>query len=94
LVEAFGCGLPVIASRIGALAELVTDGVTGLLFEPGNAGDLAEKMRWAQEHPAEMAAMGQNARALYEAEFTPERNYKQLMAIYEEAINAVKEVTP
>ncbi len=37
LAEAFGCGLPVIASRIGALAVLVEDGVTGLLFEPGNA---------------------------------------------------------
>lgn len=90
LVEAFGCGLPVIASRIGALAELVTDGVNGLLFEPGNAKDLADKMRWAQQHPTEMAAMGHNARKLYEAEFTAERNFQQLMAIYQEAIAAVK----
>jgi glycosyltransferase involved in cell wall biosynthesis len=90
LVEAFGCGLPVIASRIGALAELVTDGVNGLLFEPGNAKDLADKMRWAQQHPTEMAAMGHNARKLYEAEFTAERNYQQLMVIYQDAIAAVK----
>jgi glycosyltransferase involved in cell wall biosynthesis len=90
LVEAFGCGLPVIASRIGALAELVEDGVTGLLFEPDNAKDLAEKMRWARQHPDEMAQMGRNARILYEAEFTAERNYQQLMAIYEDAIAAVK----
>ena len=91
LVEAFGCGLPVIASRIGALAELVNDGVTGLLFEPGNAKDLAEKMFWAQQHPEQMAQMGRNARALYEAEFTAERNYQQLMAIYQDAIAEVKE---
>lgn len=90
LVEAFGCGLPVIASRIGALAELVTDGVTGLLFEPGNAQDLAQKMRWAQEHPDEMATMGRNARSQYEAEFTAERNYQQLMAIYQDAIAEVQ----
>jgi glycosyltransferase involved in cell wall biosynthesis len=90
LVEAFGCGLPVIASRIGALAELVTDGVNGLLFEPGNAYDLADKMRWAHQHPAEMAVMGHNARKLYEAEFTAERNYQQLMAIYQDAIAASK----
>jgi glycosyltransferase involved in cell wall biosynthesis len=90
LVEAFACGLPVIASRMGAMAELVTDGITGLLFEPGNAQDLADKMGWAQHHPAEMAAMGQNARKLYEAEFTAERNYQQLMAIYAEAIAEVK----
>jgi len=94
LVEAFGCGLPVIASRIGALAELVQDGVTGLLFEPGNAQDLTEKMHWAMQHPDEMAQMGRNARAKYEAEFTAERNYQQLMAIYAEAIEAKKaEVT-
>ena len=90
LVEAFGCGLPAIASRIGALAELVTNGVTGLLFDTGNAQDLAEKLDWAQQHPLEMAQMGRNARARYEAEFTAERNYQQLMAIYADAIHAVK----
>ena len=90
LVEAFACGLPVIASRIGALAELVEDGINGLLFDTGNAQDLAEKMNWAQQHPTEMAQMGRNARAHYEAEFTAERNYQQLMAIYEDAIAEVK----
>lgn len=90
LVEAFGCGLPVIASRIGALAELVQDGVTGLLFEPGNANDLADKMRWALNNPERMSEMGRNARNLYEAEFTADRNYKQLMAIYRDAIEEVK----
>ena len=94
LVEAFACGLPVIASRIGALAELVKDGVTGLLFEPGNANDLANKMRWAQQHPDEMATMGLNARKQYEAEFTADRNYHQLMAIYADAIAEVKAKSP
>ena len=91
LVEAFGCGLPVIASRIGALAELVKDGETGLLFEPGNAEDLASKMRWALANPDAMATMGQNARRQYETEFTAEKNYQQLIAIYQEAIEAKKE---
>jgi glycosyltransferase involved in cell wall biosynthesis len=86
LVEAFACGLPVIASRLGAMAELVEDGVTGLLFEPGNAKDLAAKLRWAQANPDKMAEMGSSARQKYEAEYTPERNYAQLMAIYEDAI--------
>ena len=86
LVEAFACGLPVIASRLGAMAELVKDGETGLLFEASNAADLAEKLRWAQVNPDKMAVMGKNARRKYEAEFTAERNYAQLMAIYQEAI--------
>lgn len=90
LVEAFASRLPVIASNHGPLAELVRDGVTGLLFEPGNSQDLAQKMLWAQQHPQQMAEMGCNARAVYEAEFTAERNYQQLMAIYQGAISEIK----
>lgn len=82
IVEAFACGLPVIASRIGALAELVRDGETGLLFEPGNPRDLADKLAWAQAHPEQMAEMGHTARAQYEAEFSAEVNYRRLMEIY------------
>jgi len=90
IVEAFASGLPVIASRLGALADIVQDGVTGLLFDPGNAADLAKKMMWAQSHPTQMIKMGQAARAEYEAKYTPERNYDLLMEIYEEAIAAIR----
>lgn len=87
LVEAMGCCLPVIASRIGALAELVEEGVTGLLFEPGNAEDLAAKMRWALANQEAMAEMGRNARERYEQHYTAERNYEELLQIYREAIS-------
>ena len=90
VVEAFASSTPVIASRIESLPNLVIDRVTGLLFEPGNSKDLADQMLWAREHPEQMAEMGRNARALYEAEFSAERNYQQLMAIYQEAMAAVK----
>lgn len=83
IVEAFGSSLPVIASRIGALADIVTDGETGLLFEPGNPRDLADKLAWAQAHPERMAEMGLKARAQYEAEFSAEVNYRRLMEIYD-----------
>lgn len=82
IVEAYACGLPVIASRLGALSEIVHDGQTGLLFEPGNPEDMARKLRWASEHPQVLAEMGENARSYYEAEFTPEKNYRQLLEIY------------
>jgi len=85
-IEAFACGVPVIASRIGAMAEIVEDGRTGLLFEPGDPEDLAEKVAWAWAHPEEMAEMGQEARREYEAKYTAERNYEMLMAIYERAM--------
>ncbi|WP_018078840.1 glycosyltransferase family 4 protein [Thiobacillus denitrificans] len=83
IVEAFACGLPVIASRIGALADIVRDGETGLLFEPGNPRDLADKMAWALAHPEGMAEMGQKARVQYLAEFSAEVNYRRLMEIYD-----------
>ncbi|RTL36470.1 MAG: glycosyltransferase [Burkholderiales bacterium] len=87
LVEAYASGLPVIASRLGAMAELVQDGLTGLLFEPGDSVALHKCMRWAQEHPQDLAAMGQRARAVHEARYTADCNYAQLMTIYQEAID-------
>lgn len=82
-VEAFACGVPVIASRTGVMAEIVTDGVTGLHFTAGDPADLAAKVRWAWEHPAEMATMGRAARREYEQKYTAEINYAQLLRIYE-----------
>lgn len=88
-VEAFACGVPVIASRLGAMAEIVQEGRSGLLFTPGNAQDLAEKVRRAWENRDRMQQMGRNARAEYETKYTAARNYELLLAIYEKAI-AVK----
>ena len=93
LVEAFACGLPVIASRLGAMAALVEDRVNGILFEAGNANDLAQKLVWAAENPKQMQVMGRNARACYERDLTADSNYRQLMAIYEEAIGAIKHLS-
>ncbi len=86
VVEAFANSLPVIASDLGSLSELVEDGVTGLLFNPGDSDDLAEKLTWANTHQKEMLEMGENARRLYEEKYTPDQNYEQLMNIYNEAI--------
>ncbi|HEX2530762.1 MAG TPA: glycosyltransferase family 4 protein [Burkholderiaceae bacterium] len=91
LVEAFACGTPVIASRHGAFAELVEDGRTGLLFTPGNARELAEKIGWAQVHPEAMLEMGRAARREYEVKYTPQRNYQMLIEIYEDAIRSENE---
>jgi glycosyltransferase involved in cell wall biosynthesis len=84
--EAFACGVPVITTRFGAMAELVEDGKTGLHFSLGDASDLAVKVRWAIEHPSEMGRMGENARKVYEQKYTAETNYRQLIAIYRHAI--------
>jgi glycosyltransferase involved in cell wall biosynthesis len=88
VLEAFAHGLPVIASRLGALPDIVRDGVTGLLVEPGNAADLAAKIGWARTHPERLQAMGDAARAEYESKYTASNNYHLLMDIYEDAIAA------
>ncbi len=85
IIEAFACGKPVIASRLGAMAEIIEDGRTGLLFEPGNARDLADKMNWALANPLKIREMGRNARREYEEKYTAEKNYGILMDIYEKA---------
>jgi glycosyltransferase involved in cell wall biosynthesis len=85
LAEAFACGVPVIAARLGTVAEIVREGHTGLLFCPGNPRDLAAKVRWALEHPSDMSRMRANARQTYDEEYTAGKNYKMLSDIYEQA---------
>ena len=88
IAEAFACGLPVICSALGSMAEIVDDGKNGLHFKAGDPDDLAKKVEWAGSHPAEMEEMGRQARVKYEAHYTPPRNYSTLMGIYQSTINA------
>jgi glycosyltransferase involved in cell wall biosynthesis len=82
IIEAFAAGTPVIASDIGALAELVRPEETGLLFTPGDARALAQSVRSLLAAPARLDAMRRAARAEFEARYTAERNYEALMRIY------------
>lgn len=86
LVEAFCNGLPVIASRLGAFPSLIEDGVTGLLFDPGDASDLARKVQWCRDHPETVARMGVAARAMYLRRYTAQSNHDQMVSIYRSAI--------
>ena len=94
IAEAFSNGLPVIASRLGTMAEVIEDGVTGLHFQAGDPDDLAEKVSWAVAHGDRMAQMGAAARRVYETHFSDAANYRALMSIYREAISAGAERRP
>jgi glycosyltransferase involved in cell wall biosynthesis len=87
LVEAFACGVPVIASRLGGMAEILQDGHTGLHFAPGDPADLADKADWLWSRPDAARKMGRAARATYEAKYTANANYPILMRIYEAALS-------
>ncbi len=75
VIEAFACSVPVIASRIGMLAEIIEPGRNGLLFEPGSARDLARRLAWAEAFPEKMRQMGECAKADYRARFLADWNY-------------------
>jgi len=89
VVEAFAKGTPVIAADIGAIAELIAHGRTGLLFTPGNPESLVEAVERAWLHPHELACMGQEARNEYETKYTASCNYRMLMEIYERVIKPI-----
>jgi glycosyltransferase involved in cell wall biosynthesis len=78
LVMAFAEGLPVIASRLAAFAELVEPGRNGLLFEPGSAVELARRLAWAEAFPEKMRQMGECAQADYQARFIAHWNWRRL----------------
>lgn len=89
LIEAFACGLPAITSDLGSMAEIITDGESGLLVEPGNATALAECIAWAWRNPDQMAAIGQRARLEFEHKYSAAANYASLMRIYADVIQSV-----
>lgn len=82
ILEARAAGLPVIGSRIGGIPEIVEDGKTGLLFEPGNPRDLAKKIRELADHPALIDAFGQAGRARSTETFDTQA--AQVMRLYDE----------
>jgi glycosyltransferase involved in cell wall biosynthesis len=87
-VEAFAKGTPVVASDLGAMAELVDHGRTGLLFRPGDPADLAARVRQLLADPQRLAAMRGEVRREFDAKYTAAHNVRQLVQIYERAIRS------
>lgn len=86
IIESFACGTPVIASKIGAITELIKEGQNGSLFESGNSDDLAEKISYLHENSGKALRMGRYARKCVEEKYSAEKNYSKLMAIYKKVI--------
>ncbi len=86
ILESFVCGRPIIASRIGSIPDLVTDHDNGLLFEPGNAAQLADCIRYLFEHPKEASTMGKNGRTSITTSNDPEVHYRKIMEIYQQLV--------
>jgi glycosyltransferase involved in cell wall biosynthesis len=87
LVEAMATGLPVVASRITGIPEVVEEGVSGLLVVPGRADDLTRALELiAAEAPERRAAMGRAGRERVAAEFDIERTAVELRELFQERL--------
>lgn len=86
IVDSFAVGTPVLASEVGAMADVVHDGLEGLHFRTGDAEHLAERASWLFEHPDERSKMRAAARAEYLDRYTAEKNHEMLMDVYRRAM--------
>jgi glycosyltransferase involved in cell wall biosynthesis len=85
IAEAFAAGIPVVASRLGAVPDILEGGAAGWLAEPSDPDSWATTLAaaWADHDGARRR--GEAARQAFEATYTPEVNYRQLLSIYEAA---------
>jgi glycosyltransferase involved in cell wall biosynthesis len=83
LIEAMSQGTPVVTTNIGGQAELVQDGFNGLLVNPEDPEDLAEKICNILDNPELAREMGERGRKIIEENHTPEKHLKKLIEIYE-----------
>ena len=85
-VEAMAAGTPPVAAAHGAFVELITHGVDGMLFPPGDVAALTTAIADIEGHPEHYQAYGATARVTYCKRFDPDRNLEQLLDIYRYAI--------
>lgn len=84
--EAFALTVPVVASRLGPLPGIVPEGIAGVLFRPGDSGDLLRALRSLWDDQYRLAELATGARHLFEQKYTADSNYKTLIDIYETAM--------
>lgn len=85
VLEAFAAGTPVAASQIGSLAEIIRHGDTGFSFSAGDPADLVKTVTNSWQDAAMLTTVSRNARAAYDALYTPQQSFRRLMEIYSEA---------
>lgn len=84
IAEAYSYGVPVIAGRVGNMAGMVKEGITGVKFQYDSAEDLAKKVR--EFETLDLKMLKENAREFYQERLRPEDNYQKLIAIYEDIL--------
>lgn len=86
IIEAFACGTAVLASDLGGMREMIRHDFNGRLIAPGQAPAWAAEIDRISHDTVRGRQLGKEARRTFLQAYTPEKNYSQLMAIYQEAI--------
>ena len=89
--EAMATGVPVIATAVSGIPEIIQNEITGFLVPPGDEEALAERLRWVLKHPQEAKAMGHRAREFACSFFSPEAyfaGYRRLFEMAEEVLKS------
>ncbi len=92
LLEAMATGLPVVASRLGSLPEILQDGTSGVLVPPSDTASWLKTLQWTIDSPEQLAAMGRRARQVFEARYAPEVGYRQLADVYRSTLERTHRV--
>jgi len=87
IIESFAHGVPVVASRIGGIPELVIDGDTGYTFRPGDPDDLRSKVIQILNDPEKRRSLGERAQAMVADRFHPDRYIDDLLHVYQRLID-------
>jgi glycosyltransferase involved in cell wall biosynthesis len=90
IIEAFSRGTPVIANRLGSMAELIRDKETGWLVEPGDCTAFAATLAGVLRDGCSLTGFRSAARAEFERKYTAARQYDLLMTAYGQAIETYK----
>lgn len=85
IIESLAAGTPIVGSRIGSVAEMIEEGVNGVLFEPGDPNALVQSVRHLRSDPSRLRRMRHGARKSFECNYTATANLRHLERIYAEA---------
>jgi glycosyltransferase involved in cell wall biosynthesis len=86
VLEAMSCAKPIVATNSGGTPEIIKDGISGFLFEPGNVQALADKIAFLANNPDFAKKIGETARTRIEKNFSIEKNVKQIQDVYLELL--------
>lgn len=83
MIEAMAAGVPVLGSRVAGIVETITDGVDGIVFAPGDAGDMAEKLRGMIQGTVDLERLRDEALARHESRYSVRTMAERVAQVYQ-----------